>query len=444
MKRFISLMLSLVLLISVNSAVIASADTTKIMNFGQKYSVSSSTDSSVSYKLTLPKSGLVTFDNLSHEENPDESGNGNVLVINKYEEYTISVINSKSEKVYSESYSANPANIIVGQSKKMPCYILSGTYTVTVTVANTNLSFTPNFVSSDETFAESYNVNNNSTENADPLAFKTAVKGMLGIDDSEDYYSFTLSCKSYVDVSIFAECGFVNASSTPFGGSYSDLSSAVYNTNGDEIDNNGITLDGDAYGNFSQFYTDENGQLRTYETKERTKCITYLLNTGTYYLKISGVHVCLDPNYVLTLNNTCVTHTPVTDKAVAPTFAKAGKTVGTHCSVCGEVITAQKTVAKLVPSKTELSKLTPLKKSAKITWKKQTKNTSGYQIQLATDGKFTKGKKTVTVSGNKYTAVTVKKLSAKKKYFVRIRTYKSVSGKKYYSGWSKAKSVKTK
>ena len=38
----------------------------------------------------------------------------------------------------------------------------------------------------------------------------------------------------------------------------------------------------------------------------------------------------------------------------------------------------------------------------------------------------------------------VKKLKAKKKYFVRIRTYKTVNGKKVYSSWSKSKTVKTK
>jgi hypothetical protein len=41
-------------------------------------------------------------------------------------------------------------------------------------------------------------------------------------------------------------------------------------------------------------------------------------------------------------------------------------------------------------------------------------------------------------------AKTISKLSAKKTYYVRIRTYKTVSGKKYYSDWSKALPVKTK
>ncbi|MBR1763701.1 MAG: fibronectin type III domain-containing protein, partial [Eubacterium sp.] len=77
-------------------------------------------------------------------------------------------------------------------------------------------------------------------------------------------------------------------------------------------------------------------------------------------------------------------------------------------------------------------------------WSKQATQTTGYQIQYATNSKFTKNKKTVTVKGTKTTSKTVSKLKAKKKYYVRVRTYKTVNGKKYYSGWSKAKTVTTK
>ena len=69
---------------------------------------------------------------------------------------------------------------------------------------------------------------------------------------------------------------------------------------------------------------------------------------------------------------------------------------------------------------------------------------TGYQIQLATNSKFTKGKKSVTVSGYSKVSKKVTGLKAKKTYYVRIRTYKTVSGTKYYSKWSAKKSVKTK
>ena len=83
------------------------------------------------------------------------------------------------------------------------------------------------------------------------------------------------------------------------------------------------------------------------------------------------------------------------------------------------------------------------KKAVSVEWKK-VGGVKGYQIQVATDKKFKKNKKTVTIKKQKTTKTTVKKLKAKKKYYVRVRTYKIVNGKKVYSSWSKVKSVKTK
>ena len=98
---------------------------------------------------------------------------------------------------------------------------------------------------------------------------------------------------------------------------------------------------------------------------------------------------------------------------------------------------------KINPQGTTLKKLSPKRAAIRVKWKKQTLKTSGYQLQYATNKSFKKAKK-LTVKGNKNTTKTVKKLKRGKKYYVRVRTYKTVDGKKYYSKWSKAKSVKTK
>lgn len=76
-----------------------------------------------------------------------------------------------------------------------------------------------------------------------------------------------------------------------------------------------------------------------------------------------------------------------------------------------------------------------------VKWKKNTAG-NGYQIQYSTSKKFAKGNKTKTISKNKTTSYTIKKLKKKKTYYVRIRTYKKISGKTYYSGWSSVKKVK--
>lgn len=83
------------------------------------------------------------------------------------------------------------------------------------------------------------------------------------------------------------------------------------------------------------------------------------------------------------------------------------------------------------------------KSSVVATWK-PINNADGYEVQVATDKKFKKNKKTVTVAKQNASKKTVKKLKAKKKYFVRVRAYKIVDGKKSYGKWSKIKSVKTK
>lgn len=102
----------------------------------------------------------------------------------------------------------------------------------------------------------------------------------------------------------------------------------------------------------------------------------------------------------------------------------------------------------VVPQGTKLKSVKAGKKSFKATWKKQKTQTSGYQLAYSTSKKFAKKVKTTTVSKNGTVKKTVKKLSKKKTYYVKVRTYKTVkSGKKtikLYSGWSAAKKVKTK
>ncbi len=94
---------------------------------------------------------------------------------------------------------------------------------------------------------------------------------------------------------------------------------------------------------------------------------------------------------------------------------------------------------------TSLSKPKAGKKTIKLSWKKVTaKGIKGYEIQCSTDKKFKNDVKIVTIKKTKTTSKTIKKLKSKKKYYVRIRTYKKSGGEKIYSKWSKSKSVKVK
>ena len=82
------------------------------------------------------------------------------------------------------------------------------------------------------------------------------------------------------------------------------------------------------------------------------------------------------------------------------------------------------------------------KKKIKVSWKKD-KKASGYEITYSTKKSF-KGKKTIVVKSNKTTSKVVKKLTSKKKYFVKVRSYKQVGKTKTYGAYSSVKTVKIK
>ena len=97
---------------------------------------------------------------------------------------------------------------------------------------------------------------------------------------------------------------------------------------------------------------------------------------------------------------------------------------------------------KINPAKQEIQKLTSKSKAFFVDWA-QKGSATGYEIQYATNSKFTSAKK-VTITNNKTDKTTVSKLSGKKKYYVRVRSYTTVKGTKYYGAWSASKSVTTK
>ena len=97
---------------------------------------------------------------------------------------------------------------------------------------------------------------------------------------------------------------------------------------------------------------------------------------------------------------------------------------------------------KKVTVKKQTVKVKAGKKKLTVTWKKD-KNVSGYQIKIATKKNF-KGAKTYTVKSYKTYKKVIKKLKAKKKYFVKVRAYKTVGKSKVYGAYSAVRSCKVK
>lgn len=105
---------------------------------------------------------------------------------------------------------------------------------------------------------------------------------------------------------------------------------------------------------------------------------------------------------------------------------------------------AKKTLKfKILPKGTKLKSLKKAKKSFTVQWNKQKTQTTGYEIQYSTSSKFSNAT-TKTIKKSSTVSKTINNLKAKKKYYVRIRTYKTVKGQKLYSEWTKVQTIKTK
>jgi hypothetical protein len=125
------------------------------------------------------------------------------------------------------------------------------------------------------------------------------------------------------------------------------------------------------------------------------------------------------------------------------TYAAAGSK-SIHCSACNakkpkSVVSIPKLKVKAVT----LICVKAVKRGFTAKWTKGS-GINGYEMQYALNKKFTKSKKTIVIKKPGTISKKVTKLRAKKKYYVRIRAYKIVNKKKYYSAWSKIKTVTTK
>ncbi|MGO5542286.1 hypothetical protein ACTQWG_07255 [Blautia sp. HCP3S3_H10_1] len=96
----------------------------------------------------------------------------------------------------------------------------------------------------------------------------------------------------------------------------------------------------------------------------------------------------------------------------------------------------------ILPPKTQIISASARKNGINVVVKKQTAQTSGYQLRYSTNSKL-KNAKVLTVKGNKKTSFAIGSLKAGTTYYMQVRTYMTVKGKKYYSGWSVAISRKT-
>lgn len=301
-----------------------------------------------------------------------------------------------------------------------------------------------------ETNADSEIEYNDSIDTANQINTNTEYKANIATIQDVDYFMFTMEKASKVTIQVRQEVDTVIA--------------GLYNVTLYQKDGNGNLV------MYDRFITTSNKVSWGNEVTapEGTYIICVKNNTGwaedkiDYILKViqSPIITTMDSSNVQ-LSKTSVTYNGRAQKPSVIVKDDNGNTVNaTNYTVSysnnKNVGQASVTVTfsgnysgtvrmpfNIVPKGTSLSKVTAQKKGFTVKWKKQAIQTTGYEIQYSTSSKF-KGTKTVKNIKAKTTTKRISKLKAKKRYYVRIRTYKTVKGRKYYSGWSKSKRVITK
>ena len=186
-----------------------------------------------------------------------------------------------------------------------------------------------------------------------------------------------------------------------------------------------ITGKGNYTGSVSKTYSIKNNFKKATVSGISTKAFTGKNITQSITVKYNGKTLKNGTDYTVSYSN---------NKEIGTATVKiAGK------GSCTGTITK---TFKINPAKQEIQKLTAKSKAFFVDWA-QKGSATGYEIQYATNSKFTSAKK-VTITSNKTDKTTISKLSGKKKYYVRVRSYTTVKGTKYYGAWSASKSVTTK
>lgn len=342
-------------------------------------------------KVDVPQSGRIDF--VSEGSDSYHIYLYSAKDLDSYFAYVGVYYNSNLGKSYDEDYA----------------YLVAGTYYFKVSGdSNENYTIRTSFTPANESFPESLDVNNNIIGNANPISLDTTYNGMLGENDSIDFYSFTVPSGTQV----------INIKSN------ASIDFSVYSMAGERI-----------AGVWSVYKNNSTGIAETSESVS--------LNAGTYCLKISkyGSSDTYDCFYSFSINSPHQ-HSYNYAYTVKSTYTSQGYDVYT-CS-CGDSYTTNyKAVKKL--GKVNLKSVSSARKNHKIkaSWDKKS-GANGYQIYYSRNKNFKNLSAKKIVKGGKTTSYVGKNFTKGRKYYVKVRAYKNVNGRKIYGKWSNVKTVKCK
>lgn len=303
---------------------------------------------------------------------------------------------------------------------------------------------------------------NDEYTSADPLSMGTTRYGVNPTSSDDDWYKFTLNSPASVSVA------FTHTKASADG----DWGVYLYKYNG-----------GGEYAQLAYEDVCVSDGNYTFPTQG--------LSAGTYFVKVSGCNSACGRQYGVTVNysvgkpgkfrvssrgssslklawnkpagatgyqlqrksgnsyktlatvkGTSYTHKSLTAGAGYTYRVRAYRTVGGKNYYSGWAYMT----AYTKPATPNLTGLSATKSGHKIkaTWKKVGGSASGYQIYWAKDKNFKKMVSKTTVSGQKKTSYTGKNFTKGKRYYVKVRAYKTVNGNKIYGAWSNVRNVKAK
>ncbi len=285
-------------------------------------------------------------------------------------------------------------------------YLVAGTYYFKVdgNYSNCRYTISSSFTPANESFPESLDVNNNIIGNANPISLDTTYNGMLGENDDIDFYSFTVPSGTQI----------INISANE------SIYFSVYSMTGEEI-----------AGRWYAYQNDSTGVA--------SKSESVSLDAGTYCLKIEKYsRACF---YSFSINSPHQ-HSYNYAYTVKSTYTSQGYDVYT-CSCGASYTTNYKAVKKL--GKVNLKSVSSARKrhTIKASWNKKS-GANGYQIYYSRNKNFKKLSAKKIVKGGKKTSYVGKNFTKGRKYYVKVRAYKNVNGRKVYGKWSNVKTVKCK
>lgn len=321
------------------------------------------------------------------------------------------------------------------------------------------INFTVNFTSANESFAETQESSNNSFEYASSIALGKRYYGQIAANDSCDYYKFSIPKNGKVTFDInTGYSGYVEIYDSAF--EYVTRESIGGETN-NEFDNLKFTKElnkGTYYLVFEQDYHSNTGNFNfavSFSEIVNPPAMPSSLKVssrGVNSLKLSWSKVSGATGYQLQRKsgNSYVTVATTASTSATVNNLKAGTAysfkVRAYKTVNGKkYYSSWKTLTSPTkPSKVNLKSLSTNSNHEIIVKWSALSGGSGYQVQFAKDSNFKNVIATKTRSGigtNKHVG---KNFTKGKKYYVRVRAYKTCNGTKYYGAWSNAKSIKSK